>query len=278
MLPQPPDDPCDFRRVRVIGLDALVPVVAPQNADATPFPCRLSQVFSRRDDNWQAFGGPDAPIALHCSNARVGPAQGVRDPHPARDRRCDRRRNHPATPAPSILPPPWGGDAYALGITSAIARGMARSLPLSGRLRLFSQAADANAVKARINPLTGPCFFVYLGRDGCTACGDVPRLDRDRDPAEACRGRGRFVKPEPDPRRCRCRATRLANARRRQPGEGGGAWKTCSGMVETLDGGRAPVRRTFRFRGRVDRPGCAIARFVARWRPRSNAARFDGRR
>ncbi len=70
-----PDDPALIRRVRVIGLDALVPVVAPQNPiNAISLP-QLAQVFSGEIDNWQALGGPDAPIALHLLDADLGLAQ-----------------------------------------------------------------------------------------------------------------------------------------------------------------------------------------------------------
>jgi phosphate transport system substrate-binding protein len=165
-----PDDPPLSRRVRVIGLDALVPVVAAQNPiDALSLP-DLAAIVAGEIDNWQALGGPDAPIALHLMSPEMGLAQAFAaeildpsagDPVPG-------LTTHESAMALSAA---VARDAYALGVTAQSARGAARSLPLAGACG-FSQVADANAVKAEDYPMTAPVYF-YL------APQRLPQLVRD---------------------------------------------------------------------------------------------------
>jgi phosphate transport system substrate-binding protein len=157
-----PDDPPLSRRVRVIGLDALVPVVAAQNpVDALSLP-DLAAIVAGEIDNWQALGGPDAPIALHLMNPEMGLAQAF-----AADLLDDAAGDPVAGvtthDSARALSAAVARDAYALGITAQSARGTARSLPLAGACG-FSQLADANAVKAEDYPLTAPVYFYLAPR------------------------------------------------------------------------------------------------------------------
>jgi phosphate transport system substrate-binding protein len=166
-----PDDPALIRRVRVIGLDALVPVVAPQNPiNAISLP-QLAQVFTGEIDNWQALGGPDAPIALHLLDADLGLAQVFETrilPGGMSALGTGALTRHASA---RDLASAVARDAYAIGITAQSARGAAQSLPLAGSCG-FSQAADANAVKAEDYPLTAP-VYIYL------APRRLPQLVRD---------------------------------------------------------------------------------------------------
>ncbi|MBF9058711.1 OmpA family protein [Rhodobacterales bacterium HKCCSP123] len=165
-----PDDPPLGSRVRVIGLDALVPVVSARNPiDSISLP-DLAAIVAGDIDNWQALGGPDAPIALHLMSPEMGLAQAfgsgllgmdMDDPTPG-------TTLHDSAVALSAA---VARDAYALGVTAQSAQGAARSLPLSGACGL-SQVADANAVKAEDYPMTAP-VYVYL------APQRLPQLVRD---------------------------------------------------------------------------------------------------
>ena len=166
-----PDDPALIRRVRVIGLDALVPVVAPQNPVAALSLSQLAQVFSGAVTNWRDLGGPDAPIALHLLHADLGLAQFFDD-------RILSAQGHPVPSADITRHDSSAGlaeavarDAYAIGITAQSAHGPARSLPLAGACG-FTQTADANSVRAEDYPLTAP-VLIYL------APRRLPQLVRD---------------------------------------------------------------------------------------------------
>jgi phosphate transport system substrate-binding protein len=166
-----PDDPALIRRVRVIALDALVPVVAAQNPLTSLSLPQLDDIFSGRIANWQELGGPDAPIALHLLDADLGLAQHFQDRVLS--------RTEPDGPEPRItrhgssvaLAQAVARDAYAIGITDQSARGAARSLALAGPCG-FAQTADANAVRAEDYPLTAP-VLIYL------APRRLPQLVRD---------------------------------------------------------------------------------------------------
>jgi phosphate transport system substrate-binding protein len=166
-----PGDPPLSQRVRVIGLDALVPIVAPQNPiDALSLP-DLAAIIRGEIDNWQRLGGPDAPIALHLMQAEMGLAQAfaarISGPSIAA-RPIEGAVTHDSA---MTLSAAVADDAYALGITAQSAQGAARNLPLAGACGM-SQVADANAVKAEDYPLTAPVYFYLAPRR-------LPQLVRD---------------------------------------------------------------------------------------------------
>jgi len=267
-----PDDPSLIRRVRVIGLDALVPVVAPQNPINTVSLPQLAQVFSGEIDNWQAFGGPDAPIALHLLDAGLGLAQvfETRILPETEDATAAEITRHAST---VDLAAAVAGDAYALGITAQSARGLARSLPLSGACG-FSQAADANAVKAEDYPLTAP-VFVYL------APRRLPQLVRDflawteTETAERAVAEAGFVNQSLTRTPLSLQGTRLANAVAAAGEEV--ALEDLQRMVETLDGAER-LSTTFRFEdGSIDLDAQSRAS-VARLAAAIERGAFDGRR
>lgn len=165
---QAPDDPPLDRRVRVIGLDALVPVVSPDNPIDTVSLPMLASLFSGEIDNWADLGGPDAPVALHLLAPGLGLAQSLSDRLrlPEDDSLPVTRHTSAAGLADAVA-----RDPYAIGITAQSARGLARVLPLTGACGLV-QMATTDAVKAEDYPLTAP-VFVYL------APQRLPQLLRD---------------------------------------------------------------------------------------------------
>ena len=166
-----PDDPPLSRRVRVIGLDALVPVVAPQNpVDALSLP-DLAAIMQGEIDTWQRLGGPDAPIALHLMEPGMGLAQALAARMSVPDIGAGPAAGAVTHDSATALSAAVAGDAYALGITAQSAQGAARSLPLAGACGM-AQTADANAVKAEDYPLTAPVYFYLAPRR-------LPQLVRD---------------------------------------------------------------------------------------------------
>jgi len=154
-----PDDPALSRRVRVLALDALVPVISPENPLDTITLPNLVRLFRGEIDNWSALGGPDAPIARHLLEPGLGLAQAFETQVvlPQEEAQSDViTRHHSAIALLGAV----SRDAYAIGITAQSARGAARSLALSGDCG-FAQAATANAVKAEDYPLTAP-VYLYL--------------------------------------------------------------------------------------------------------------------
>jgi len=159
-LSQAPDDPPLSRRVRVIALDALVPVTSPANPlDAISLP-DLARVFGGEIDNWQALGGPDAPIARHLLQPGLGLTQAfVAQVVLPEDETGAITRHDSATDLAHAV----ARDAYAIGIATHSTRARAQALALRGACG-FSQTATMNAVKAEDYPLTAPVYLYIAPR------------------------------------------------------------------------------------------------------------------
>lgn len=154
-----PDDPPLDDRVRVLALDALVPVVSPENPiNALSLP-DLALLFAGDVTNWQDLGGPDAPIALHALAPGFGLSQAfatrVLLPSEA-GLSADITRHESA----GALAQAVARDAYAVGITARSGVGPARAVPLIGACG-FPLSASVDAVKAEDYPLTAP-VYMYL--------------------------------------------------------------------------------------------------------------------
>lgn len=154
-----PDDPPLNDRVRVLALDALVPVVSPENPiDALSLP-DLARLFSGDVTNWQDLGGPDAPIALHALAPGLGLSQAfatrVLLPSEAGLSAAITRHDSAEALAQAVA-----RDAYAVGITARSGADPARTLPLIGACG-FPLSASMDAVKAEDYPLTAP-VYMYL--------------------------------------------------------------------------------------------------------------------
>jgi phosphate transport system substrate-binding protein len=154
-----PDDPPLDDRVRVLALDALVPVVSPENPiHALSLP-DIAQLFSGEVDNWLTLGGPDAPVALHLLEPGLGLAQAFSTQVllPADVGLSATITHHPSA---ETLSEAVARDPYAVGITALSGISQARPLPLTGPCGL-SQSATSDAVKAEDYPLTAP-VYMYL--------------------------------------------------------------------------------------------------------------------
>ncbi|QXT40081.1 substrate-binding domain-containing protein [Gymnodinialimonas ceratoperidinii] len=154
-----PDDPPLDDRVRVLALDALVPVVSPDNPiNALSLP-EIARLFSGDVTNWAEVGGPDAPVALHMLAPGLGLSQAfsTRVLLPSEASMSDEVTRHVSAEA---LAEAVTRDAYAVGITARSAVGPARAVPLMGECG-FPLSASTDAVKAEDYPLTAP-IYMYL--------------------------------------------------------------------------------------------------------------------
>jgi phosphate transport system substrate-binding protein len=154
-----PDDPPLNDRVRVLALDALVPLVSRDNPIDTLTLPQIARLFSGEIVNWNVLGGPDAPIALHMLEPGLGLAQSfsarILTPLEA-DLDADVIR-HGSVEA---LAEAVAQDAYAIGIAARSGVGPARAVPLSASCGLAQSATD-DAIKAEDYPLTAP-IYMYL--------------------------------------------------------------------------------------------------------------------
>lgn len=146
-------------RSRVVALDALVPVVAPDNLVNRISMIQLAAVYSGKISNWQELGGPDAPISLHIPVPGSGLTQAFEDrvlktageAFAADIRYHERGRN---------LVRRVATDPFAIGIASFADIGTARMMTLTGSCG-FSLRASRRSIKTEDFPLTSP-MFLYL--------------------------------------------------------------------------------------------------------------------
>lgn len=266
-----PDDPPLGRRVRVIALDALVPIVAPQNPlDQISLP-ELAQVFSGEIDNWQALGGEDAPITLHLRDQGLGLAQSFADRvllPSALGPATDIVRHSSALTLSGAV----ARDAYAIGITAQSARGTTRSLALGGACG-FSQTASVNAVKAEDYPLTAPVYFYLAPRR-------LPQLVREflafteTDAAEWLVAQAGFVNQSLTRTPLELQGTRIANAVVAAGDEVG--LEDLQDMLARLSGAER-LSATFRFGGGATDLDAQSRASAARLAAAIERGVFDGR-
>ena len=157
-------------RSRVLALDALLPVVAARNPVKGISLAGLAQVLSGKIDNWQAFGGPDAPINLYLPEGQTGLSQSIEDRllRPANLKFTQDISRHPTN---RDVTQAVSGDPHGLGIASFSDLGTTRALTLIGTCG-FSQSATRRSVKTEDYPLTTPLFLYLPARR-------LPELARD---------------------------------------------------------------------------------------------------
>ena len=147
------------RRSRVVALDAMVPIVAPNSVAQQISLADLARVLSGDVSNWLDLGGPDAPIALHMPDVGSGLAQAVEDQvlKTAGVALSDTAIRHARNGA---LVQAVADDPFSIGISSHASVGDTRALPLTGGCG-HALAATRQSIKTEDYPLNMP-MFLYL--------------------------------------------------------------------------------------------------------------------
>lgn len=146
------------RQSRIVGLDALVPVVSSMSEARHISLADLSDAFAGETLNWSALGGPDVPMTLHLGPQNDGQMQRFIDD------------------TLGVVGKPLGGnvvrhgdhdgvvravaaDAGALGILPFRDVGITQSIALRDACGFIS-APRLTALKTEDYPLTAPMFCI----------------------------------------------------------------------------------------------------------------------
>jgi phosphate transport system substrate-binding protein len=149
-------------RSRVLALDAVVPVVSSANPIRQISPLTLARIFAGQITNWNALGGPDAPIDLHLPDERSGLAQAIVDQvmKPANLALAEVTIRHGL---PGQLAEAVSKDSFAIGITSYAEKNDTQVLTLAGSCG-FALDASRRTIKTEDYPLTAPMFLYFPAR------------------------------------------------------------------------------------------------------------------
>lgn len=138
---------------KAVALDALIPLVAPDNPMPGISTPDLARALAGEITNWSQIGGPDMPLVLHglVPDSDLSAALSAR-----LGREIVAQVTHPdlASLADAVARDPW-----ALALTGRASAGQARVLPLSDSCG-FPLLPDPLAVKAEDYPLTLPVYFL----------------------------------------------------------------------------------------------------------------------
>jgi phosphate transport system substrate-binding protein len=138
---------------KAVALDALIPIVAPDNPVPGISTPDLARALAGDVTNWNQIGGPDMPLVLHGleDDSDLAAALAAR-----LGRRIAATVTHPdlAALAQAVARDPW-----ALAVTGRASAGQARVLPLSDSCG-FPLLPDPLAVKAEDYPLTLPVYLL----------------------------------------------------------------------------------------------------------------------
>jgi phosphate transport system substrate-binding protein len=138
---------------RALAMDALIAIMATDNATPAVSSRDLAAVLAGEIVNWQALGGPDMPIALH---ALSGDTDAQRAITARLGREIAGEVMHPDLAALAVA---VAADPYALAITVQSAQGAAQRIALTDSCG-FPLLATPMAVKAEDYPLSLPIYLL----------------------------------------------------------------------------------------------------------------------
>ena len=138
---------------RSLALDALVPVMAPDNPTPEISTSDLAKALAGEVDNWAAVGGPDMPIVLHALTPDSDLQRALADRLGAPIAAVVEHGTL-AELAVAVAQDPW-----ALAITGRAEVGAAKLLPLTDSCG-FPLLPTPLAVKAEDYPLAMPIFLL----------------------------------------------------------------------------------------------------------------------
>lgn len=265
-------DLTDVRRSRVVALDALVPVVAPDNPVRQISPTDLVRVFSGAIANWSDLGGPDAPIALHLPDVGSGLAQGFEDQllGPANATLADGTIRHHNS---GDLVRAVAKDPFGIGIASKAEAETARALPLTGGCG-HALVATRQSIKTEDYPLTSPMFLYLPDRRLPRIARQFLAYTQSEDAQMAIRDAG-FVDQAPEAMRLGLQGDRLANAV-----AAGGAEVDLEELQRMIDTLRPMARLSlsFRFEAGSSRPDAQSRSNIRQLAQQLEAGTLDARK
>lgn len=138
---------------RPLALDALVPIVAPDNPTPEVSTVDLVRALTGEAKNWADIGGPDMPIVLHAQES------GTDFQRALSDRLGQPLAQATTHPDMSSLSAAVARDPWALAITGRSEVATARPLPLTDSCG-FPLLPTSIAVKAEDYPLALPLFLL----------------------------------------------------------------------------------------------------------------------
>ena len=141
-------------RQDVVALDALVPVVAPENPRAMVTLGQLTGLMRGEVSSWARLGGEDIPVALHAPESwgsEISRLSGA-------SRLAGAIRHSDF----DILADTVAGDPGALGLVPFSAMGNAVPLVVSGACGLATPATR-DTIRAEDYPITHPVFLSRIG-------------------------------------------------------------------------------------------------------------------
>ena len=138
---------------RTVALDALVPIMAPDNPTPEVSTVELAAALSGGATNWADLGGPDMPLVLHALSPDTDLARAL-DARLGIPLQAQVLHADMAALAEAVAKDPW-----ALAITGWAEVGPARLLPLTDSCG-FPLLPGPMAVKAEDYPLALPLFFL----------------------------------------------------------------------------------------------------------------------
>ena len=138
----------------VFALDALVPVVAPDNPRAMVTLEQLQGLLDEGIDNWARLAGPDLPVAIHLPE---GKTDLLRKLQPSRRFASAQRHVDP-----NLLSDAVTDDPAALGVVPFSSIGNTVPLVVSGACGLAIPATP-DTIRAEDYPLTEPLFLHRIG-------------------------------------------------------------------------------------------------------------------
>ncbi len=256
-------------RSRVLALDALVPVVAPENPVRDITVPQLVDVLTGAITNWRDLGGPDAPISLNLPAATSGLMQAIQDQLLGRAKLAGGSRRHDRI---STLVRRVATDPFALGVASFAEARPARMLTLTGPCGHALQA-NRRTIKTEDYPLTSPLFLYLPARR-------LPKVARDflsysRGPgAQIVIRRAGFVDQAPETISMNAQGNRLANAILSGGDEVG--LDELNRMIKTLQG-RQRLTTSFRFEAGSSRPDAQSRSNIEQLARALEAGAYDAR-
>lgn len=259
-------------RSRVLALDAMVPVVAPDNPVRSISTPQLAQVFAGQITNWADLGGPDAPISLHLPEAGSGMALALED-RLLHDGNLQLAKDVRRYMRSSALARAVVVDPFAIGLASFAESGPARALTLTGECG-YSLSASRRTIKTEDYPLTSPMFLYLPARR-------LPKLAREflrymRSPAaQFVVRRSGFVDQAPEEISINVQGDRFANAIQSAGSEI--SLEQLQEMIQTL-GPMSRLTTSFRFETGSTRPDAQSRANIAQLARALEAGTYDARR